>query len=162
MKLVKNAFALAIVLIPLSCLSWAAVNRGASSKPSIPSLLSKGDYTAGLATVMAKADSVLVIDNSFNAPPRTILMEIAEPGGVRRLNSAMQFNRTPLWERGRCGCMGFPRIEWYEDGECIAKATMHHGKSLRWNKVGHDLRFTSEAQTWWKEFGNANEINMSR
>jgi hypothetical protein len=165
MKLLRIGLPVTIVLLPLACLMFVVGKR--TTPPASPTISTQrvpgSSYDPGLAAAVAGSDRIVLVHAGYSARIGTgkALLEITEGSAVADFNANIQFSPTdPMWA-GRCACPGYPRVEWYRDGECIAFAAFHHGTKLRWEGSGFDEQLTPASAAWIQALGKSLGIRMT-
>lgn len=95
--------------------------------------------TQRLMDLVTTADSLAVTDLRLrlpDAPPRNDHYETSDPGEIAEFNSLFLFDNqgVPGVEHF---CAGHPGVIWRKEGKVVAKISIGHGESIRWDGFGY-------------------------
>lgn len=77
---------------------------------------------------------------------RTVFLRMTDPDAISEFNSNIRFKRSFGGER--CGCQGFPGIDWFHGTERIAYAGLQHETHVRWTPYSYDMPMTDTSRQW--------------
>ena len=96
------------------------------------------ERTQRFADLIATADSLLVKDFRLGVSPLDGDYETSDPAEIAEFNGLFRF--VPIDGPGGMHlCAGHPEVTWRRGGEVVARITVGHGESIRWDGFGYWL-----------------------
>jgi len=76
-----------------------------------------------------------------------VLFEVTDPSEVKEVYDRLAFGK-PQYHKTRCGCHGYPWIDWYEGERCLALAALKHGRDIGWEGFPGQATLTGDSRKW--------------
>lgn len=93
------------------------------------------EETRRLAGLMATADQV-VVTRPWGPLPGDEVYETADPGEIAEFNGLFRFEAHEMPGVMHL-CAGHPEVAWRREGETVARVSIGHGESVRWEGFGY-------------------------
>lgn len=116
-------------------------------------------YNGQLHAAIEMADRIVIRDGGHDRDDAivdryAVIDEITIPAEVKDVFVHLTFRSRQ--QSGRCGCTGYPMIDWYCGDERLARVSVQHGTAVRWygdpaqpwNGVQGDVALTEESCEW--------------